>query len=145
MQDDVDGVKNGIAAIVQYYVITDREVEGIARCRPLIEKVASLPGASSEMQAFVLNQQQMLHYGAKQYNEALELAERVLKLVDNVAAYHFNIALIYDKLGLTQKQLEAVDRYMKMDKSDEDHLRTCLRRRDLADGWIWQGRLIPAT
>lgn len=118
--EGIETLQAGISSIVRFYVATDRESEGIARCEPLIRKVANLPDVDSKVRAYVLNQLQMLYYGAKQYQDALTVCEQVLE-IDEKAAYVYNASLIYEELGLTQKALEMVDRYMRMSDIDEDH------------------------
>jgi hypothetical protein len=120
--EGVDGLQAGIASMVQFYVVTDRETEGVARCEPLIRKVASLPQIDTKVKAHVLNQLQMLHYGAKHYEDALGVCEQVLDLNADEPAYIYNASLIYEKLGLAQKAIETVDQYMKMTDIDESHL-----------------------
>jgi len=109
-----DALKTGISGVVQFYVTTDRELEGVQRCEPVIRRIAQLPEIGKGVKAFALNQLQMLMFGAKRYQEALSLVEEALALEPSTLAYVYNASLIYEKVGLTQKAVEMVDRYMAM-------------------------------
>jgi tetratricopeptide (TPR) repeat protein len=120
-KEGVDGLTAGIGALAQFYIVTDREQEAIPRIEPLINRVVALSEADKEDKAFALNQLSMLYYGVKDYERTLSLEEQIIELVPNDPAYIFNNSLTYEKLGLTQKAIETVDRYMKMDKIQPVH------------------------
>lgn len=120
-EDGLDPVVAGVSSIVQFYVATDRESEGVTRCKSLIMKVANLPELDSLTRARVLNSLQLLHYGAKQYQEALDVIESVLELNPEEPSYMYNASLIYQQLGLLQKAVEMVDAYMSRGDAKATH------------------------
>lgn len=121
-EDGLRTLQAGVSALVQFYVATDREAEGIARCELLATKVVALPEVEPKMKAHVWNQLQKLKYGAKLYQDALAICEQVLELDPSEPAYVYNASLIYEKLNLTHKATEMVDRYMKASDIDPVHL-----------------------
>jgi tetratricopeptide (TPR) repeat protein len=121
-EEDIDAIQAGISSIVQYYIVTGDSFAGINRCSSLIEKAVNLPEISNRFKAALLNQLQMLYYGAKQYQSALSIIEQVLDLNPDESAFVYNASVIYQQLGLTQKQLEAVEAYMRMSDIQPSHL-----------------------
>lgn len=117
-----DGLQVGISAMVQFYVATDREKEGVERCEKIIRQAVSLPDLDNKTKAHMLNQLQMLHWGAEQSQEALQVCEQVIEYDSSEPAYVLNLSLIYEKLGLLQKALEMVDKYMQMGELAPAHL-----------------------
>ncbi len=118
---DSQGIAAAFGAIVQFYLATDRELEGTKRLRPLAEKLL-LSNASAEMQAFYNNQMQMLMFGGKAYNEALEYAEKAVTLDPDEAAYAYNISLVYEQLDLPRKALDAIELCLKNGTRQPEHL-----------------------
>ncbi len=115
-KEGLAGLRSAISAIVAFYAVTDREGESIPRVEPLINKVTAVSDIDNKTKAYVLNQLGILNYGSKDYEKCLALEEQVLELAPNDTAYTYNISLTYEKLGLSQKAIEAVDRYMRHDK-----------------------------
>lgn len=127
-QLDTEGTKHLVGAVVEYYCATDREAEGLPRLKPVFEAVVRRPGLQPTDQAWFLNQMQKLFYGTRAYDEALEVAHRVIELAPDEVPYLYNTSLILNKLERLQQAVEFVDRYMGSDRPKiEDHLAHALR------------------
>lgn len=123
-KEGVEVLQAGVGSLVQFYNGTNRSDEGVSRCEPLFMRIIEFPEVSNEQKANILNQWQMLLYGAKRYQEALTVCEQVLDLDKNsqfLSAYVLNTATVYEALGLKQKGLEMVERYMKMSNLAPKH------------------------
>jgi tetratricopeptide (TPR) repeat protein len=120
-EDGVEFIQAAITSLVRFFDARDREQEGLARLEPLFKQVLSLP-LDATARAFIVNQIQMLCYGAKDYERALQLSEETLTLNPGDAAYVYNASLLYEKMGLLQKTLAMVDRYMESSDQTETRL-----------------------
>ncbi len=110
-----------IGGFLNFYSITDREAEGLARAEPMINEFLSKTDLSRKSEAFYLNQLQKLIYGTGDYERALEIAEKVLILVSDEPAYVFNASLICEKLGMITRAVEFVDRCIQLDDAEASH------------------------
>lgn len=121
---DVSEMKGLVGAIVQATLKLGHIEEMIEQMSPLIEDLASDGDTGPVDKAYFLNQLQKLLYGADRYQDALQIAERVLQLAPLEGAYHFNASLIFEKLGLLKKAEACVDRFLELEKEDPgpDHL-----------------------
>ena len=100
----------------------DREAEGLVRLDLLVQRLLGRPGLGGEDKAYIINQLQILCYGAGEYERAIDLCEQVMELDPTEVAYVFNASLVYEKMGLLQKSLAMVDRYMASGTDSASHL-----------------------
>jgi tetratricopeptide (TPR) repeat protein len=120
LSDEV--LKSALSNLVSFYVLTDREKEGLEVLKPIIEELLMTEEMPPETEAFYLNQTQKLRYGCREYELALKDAERCIELNPNEPAYFFNLSLIYQRLNLAAKAVEMVDRYMKLPNPSDSGL-----------------------
>lgn len=88
-----------------------------------ISQLDRLAGVNDEIRIMALNQKQKLLYGINRYEEALDICEEVVKLDPDEPAYRYNASLIYEKLGLTKKALESVQKMLSLETDDADHIK----------------------
>ena len=121
---DSRSLRYAIMDFTTYLTRADKEQDGIAEIEPIIEQAVRESEWTAEDQALVLNQLQKLYFGARRFDEALRVGERVLTLMPNDLTYLYNVSLIYRKLNLASKAAELVDRSVEVniDGMDEDHL-----------------------
>ena len=69
-------------------------------------------------------QKQRLLYQVDKFEEAMEVVEELISLVDDEPSYYFNASLVYEELGLISKAKSAISKMLKLDKgrNDPDHL-----------------------
>lgn len=116
-------IRNAIASIAAFYISSDREDEALARLKPIFQRIINDESLSRKAKAWYKNQIQRLLWGVKRYEEALSIAEEVIELDPDDPIYWFNLSLIYEKLNLTQKSINAIDKSMAFGTDDEDQLR----------------------
>jgi len=121
---DVNDITFAMGALVGYYGMLDREEEAIPRIEPLIDKILELDPikADPRMQAYFLNQLQKLYYGNRDFAAAIPIGERVLKLAPEEPAYIFNLSIDYEMDGRIADAVEMVNKLIKTDTQDPDHL-----------------------
>jgi tetratricopeptide (TPR) repeat protein len=145
-----DVLKSGFGSIVQFYLATDREKEGLERLQALFDRTLSASGMDGEARAFYINQWQRLLYGAGDYPRALEKAEMVLSLAPDNASYKYNASLLYKRMGMLQKAFDLVSKVVDVDDVDSDHLAHAiavaaeLNRRDDARRWLEKLAMVDA-
>lgn len=120
--EGLESLKAAVASLCQFYIQTDREAEGRPRIEPLVMRVVEEYDGYPTEQAFLVNQLAMVCYGEGDYQRTLELEERVVELAPSVPAYLYNNTLTLAKLGLTNKAIETVDRYMALPDVQPAHL-----------------------
>lgn len=118
----IDGIKAGLAALVQYYTTTDKEAEALKVLPELCNRLLVGRNVQGADKAFMLNQMQKVYYGAKEYESALEGARQAVELMPDSVSYKFNLSLIYEQLGQKKEALKLVDQYMSLQEVDNDHL-----------------------
>ncbi len=91
----------------------------------LVSKLNELAEKDKQLRPRALNQIQKALYGLGNYEDALNICEEVIQLNPNEPSYYFNASLIYEKLGLHRKALEAADKMLDLDGEhvDIDHLK----------------------
>jgi|GEM_PF-3512812 len=95
--------------------------EKIGAVIAILDPIAMSEDASVSILA--LNQKQRLAYAAGRYEEAMEIIESVLGMVDDNPAYYYNASRIYEKLNLFQKARAAVQKMLALGTmTDENHL-----------------------
>jgi len=121
---DVNDITFAMGALVGYYGMLDREEEAIPRIEPLIDKILELDPikANPGMQADFRNQRQKLYYGNRDFAAAIPIGERVLKLAPEEPAYIFNLSIDYEMDGRIADAVEMVNKLIKTDTQDPDHL-----------------------
>lgn len=72
--------------------------------------------------ASILNQKQRLLAGAGEYETAKTIAETVITLNDEEAAYFFNYATILNHLGQIEPAIQQIKKALNLSDKDEDHL-----------------------
>ena len=92
------------------------------RLAPIIHSALQEESLPNEVAASFRNQLQRLLYGMGRYEEALEVAEEVIRLNPNEPSFFFNASLIYEKLGQLRRSAAMVDQFMELGTSDDDHL-----------------------
>jgi hypothetical protein len=115
-------IKFCFGGAISFYSRRDEEQEAFDRFKPIFDYFIEEANLSYDMQAWFLNQLQRLLYGMDRYEEALSVAEKTLALSPDDSSYLYNASLIYEKLGLTQRAAEMVDRYITIGTEDDDHL-----------------------
>lgn len=111
-----------VSAIVQYYVATDREIEGAQRLEPIAERLLQSPDLTDEDKSRIHNQMQMIQYGAEMFEEALKSIDRAIEINPQEPAYYYNKSMIYEELKDPKRALEAIDKVMEMGSADPQHL-----------------------
>lgn len=120
LSDDVFSA--AVSALVRFYAVTDTEVEGISQIsaivRPRLESEAD-----PSFKARLYNLVQMIFWGAKQYDDALENGLEAIKLDPDDASYKYNVSMIYEAKGMLEEAEALVDEYMAGGTEDDpDHL-----------------------
>jgi tetratricopeptide (TPR) repeat protein len=121
---DIEELKTGMSGWVRFFVLTDRELEARERAARLAAHLTEGRTFSNKDEAFIRNQLQILHYGARDYVAALEESNRTLELVPDVGSYWYNNSLIHEKLNQFDLAERAVDRCLECEPEtrDDDHL-----------------------
>lgn len=114
----------GVHALVQFYIVQDREAEGVGEIESLINPRLEDGDLSSRDRARLKNQLQRIYYGAERYEDAQRMALEVVELEPDVLAYKYNLSLVYEARGLFDLAEGAVDEYMALqdDEMNSDHL-----------------------
>ena len=112
-----------IACVVQYYVSTDREKEGLDEIGEFVRRCADDRSMSNEVRAYIANQLQMLYFGSNRLEEALRTIENVIAIAPNDASYYFNRSLVLEGLGRLNEAVRDIEKCLSLDASDDkDHL-----------------------
>lgn len=114
--------KAALIGLVQYYIGTDRANEGRDLVPQISTELLITPGVSVNDLAHTHNQLQMLFYAAADYQNALAEAEKAIALDSNEPAYFYNVSLVYEKLNLPKKAIEAIERCLAIGTSEAQHL-----------------------
>lgn len=122
--NDVEDIIFATASMVDYYGMVDREEEAIPRIEPLISKILELDQikASAEIQAWFLNQLAKLYFGKGDFAAAIQIGERVLKLVPDDPSYIVNLSIDYEMDGRIADAIDMVDKLMQTDTQNPAHL-----------------------
>lgn len=123
---ELDHLKAGVAAYVTYLNMTDTEPEGLVFLRDVVSRITADTTFEGCDEAFFLNQVQraMPETPDEQpddpiVHEALSLSLRVTELCPSVPAHWFNLSVNYERRGLEDLAVAAVDRYMSMNDGPE--------------------------
>ncbi|NPV66141.1 MAG: tetratricopeptide repeat protein [Anaerolineae bacterium] len=121
---DVEDIIFATASMVDYYGMVDREEEAIPKIEPLIGKILELDQikASAEIQAWFLNQLAKLYFGKGDFAAAIQIGERVLKLVPDDPSYIVNLSIDYEMDGRIADAIDMVDKLMQTDTQNPAHL-----------------------
>ena len=112
-------LQNLVASTVQYYVSTDRELDGLGVLEDIIKGYAYDKTKSEETRAFIANQLQMLYFGSSREADALETIDYVIELAPNDASYYFNKSLILEKIGKLEDAIRAIEKCIDLDTHDD--------------------------
>ncbi|KUO13595.1 hypothetical protein AQJ58_00355 [Streptomyces sp. DSM 15324] len=114
----------GASALAQYYVVRDRESEGVEEVEKFILPRLEAEGVGDRDKARLNNQLSRMYYGASRYEDAQRVGIRAVDLAPDVTAYKFNLSLVYEARDLYDLAEQVVDEYMtqKSDETDSDHL-----------------------
>lgn len=116
-----------ITSIVQFYVSTDLEKEGLEEMEKTILDDAHDKSKSAAYRAYFANQLQMLYYGSKRSDDALQTVRYAIGLSPESASYYFNESLILEQQGNLDDAVQAIERCVELgEDDDEDHLRQAL-------------------
>jgi tetratricopeptide (TPR) repeat protein len=89
------------------------------------------PAVLPQARAWYLNQYQKLLYGAKRFEDAIGIAEKVISLRPDDPSYYYNASINYEAIGNMEKAREYMDKCMNLDaglaKPDDDHLARAVR------------------
>jgi len=119
-------VRIGLGGIVQSYSITDQERFGAPRLEKLVQGLlANEP--SNETKAFYLNQLQKNYFGAEMLEEARRAGEQAVKYDPSESAYYVNLAMVYEKLELNAKVVDAMDSVVELPKVTAEHLQAAIQ------------------
>ena len=125
---DSDGISDEtvlrtiIESVVQYYVSTDQEREGLDRTKGVLERHVHDASRSKEFRAAIANQLQMLYLGVEETGDALGAINLAIELSPENPSYYFNLSTIYEKRVDLEKAVEAIERCMEMAADVPDHL-----------------------
>ena len=120
---DGSDYKACVTALVQYYVATDREKEGLGTLRPRLEELAKNESYDAADRAYLLNQVGMLAHGAEEYELAMSKVDEALELLPMEASYLYNKSIISEKLGLRQQAIKLAEQAVSSgNEPDDDHL-----------------------
>ena len=111
-----------IESVVQYYVSTDQEQEGLDRTKGVLERYIHDASRSKEFRAAIANQLQMLYLGVEETDYALGAINLAIELSPEDPSYYFNLSAIYEKRVDLEKAVEAIERCMEMAADAPDHL-----------------------
>lgn len=122
--------KDIVGSLTIGFVMQDREKEGLELLSVFLNKIRSTETPSTELsnkdKAYYLNQYQKLHYGAGEYDRAIELGKKVISLRPDDKSYIYNYSLLCEKTGDTQEAYKIICKlYVLMkdeDDYDDDHL-----------------------
>ena len=113
--------KHAIGGLAQYFVVRDREREGLQTLSPLLHRMAAEAVDESD-KAFYLNQLGRLYYSAGHVREALDVQREAAELAPSDPAYQHNLSIIYQALGDLDKAADAASRTLEQEGADVDHL-----------------------
>lgn len=118
---DPEELKAAVAAYVSFLNLTDTEAQGLDLMRDVTARIIEKHGLSGCEEAYFLNQLQraLAPSGGEEpddpiVQEALALSLRVTELCPDDPSYWFNLSMNYERRGLDDLALSAVDRYMEM-------------------------------
>ena len=113
-----------LSGIVQYYVSTDCEHDGLIRVEENFKRYVNDESSSSKFRSHIANQLSMLYVGAEKIDDALVYVKLAIELVGDEPAYHFNLSILYEKRNELEQAIGAIGRCMDMSGStpDPDHL-----------------------
>jgi len=116
-----DDYEAAISGLVRFYVRTDREAEGVNEVASFV-KPKLVADIDPTVKAYYHNQLQMMYYGAKQFEQALEHSLKSLDLAPEKTAYMYNASLIYEAMDMIDDAERMVDEFMGAEDTDADHL-----------------------
>ena len=114
-----------IIGVVQHYVSTDREQEGLDRIKEFLERNAYDAARPAHLRAAIANQLQMLYFGAGDTNAALKFITLAIELSPDESHHYYNLSLIHEKSLDLPQAITAIERCMELGKEapdDRDHL-----------------------
>lgn len=122
--DDEAILKAIVGGIVQFYVSTDRESEGLDRVKERFKRYIDDGSSSNEFRSFIANQLSMLYVGAEKIDDAFGYIELAIELASDEPAYYYNLSILYEKREDLARAIEAIEHCMEMSAStpDPDHL-----------------------
>src|SRR5262245_39747555 len=109
---DTDTLKSYTRTIIDAYYKRNKEKELYDIIEPILSIPAEDSKTSDEDKAYFLNQLQLVLYYAKNYERALPIANRIVKLSPEEGVYWYNLSLIYHNLNMPDECLNIVDKYM---------------------------------
>lgn len=112
-----------VSGAVQYYVSTDREMEGLHALEEVIKGHAYNKAKSKESRAAIANQLQMLYFGSGRGEDALATIDYVIELCPRDPSYYFNKSLILEQLEKLDGAVQAIEKCIELDvHDDKQHL-----------------------
>ena len=122
--DDEAVLRNILGGIVQFYVSTDHESEGLDRVEEEFKRYIDDESSSKEFRSFMANQLAMLYFGAEKIDDAFDSMELAIELGNDEPSYYFNLSILYEKREDLEQAIEAIERCMEMNAStpDPDHM-----------------------
>ena len=121
---DESVLQSVITGMVQHYVSTGNEQDGLEKTKDVLDLHVFDTSRSQEFRAYVANQLQMLYYGVGDMDNALKEANMAIKLDPEEPSYYFNLSLIYERRKDMKRAIEAIECCIekKGDPPDVDHL-----------------------
>ena len=117
-------LKSIFASVVQYYVATDRELDGLNEVEAKLKRYVDDVSWPNEFRSFLANQLSMLYYGAEKTDDALVSVNLAIRLNAEEPAYYHNLSLIHEKRNEIEEAIEAINRCLEKsgNEPDRDHL-----------------------
>lgn len=110
-----------VGSLVSNYNHRDIESKKLDAMENIFESALAKMDTNKE-RASILNQKQRLLAGAEEYEKAKTIAETVITLNDEEAAYFFNYATVLDHLGQIESAIQQIKKALSLSDKDEDHL-----------------------
>jgi len=116
---DFANFKNGMSSLIEYYRVTDKEIEGIPIMIPIFDKELNDDSCDNDEKAWLFSQIYKLYAGAKMYEKALIYAEKSVELEPCNTKYVVNLAVAFSELGMKEKAVESTDKFIELIDIDE--------------------------
>lgn len=120
--NDIEQAIKTVGVLVNCYNINDLENQERGFIDDTIEQLMKFE-LSNKQKAVLLCQQERLYSGAGDLDRAIELAESVVKLDDEIGSYFYNYALLLRQRNADNdltNAIAAVKRMLLLDKNDND-------------------------
>lgn len=120
---DSDSVNAGIAALGNFYRVTNRTAEGVEELKRYVVPLLEDESVSDRDKAFLANQIGMLFHSSKRYEDAQRYTLMAIQKNPGEIAYKYNLSMVYESRDLLDLAEQIVDEYMSLEADkDADHL-----------------------